>query len=86
MSFGQYLKQKRVQAGLSQSQVSNKLGYTTSQFVSNWERGISEPPVKDIKKIALLYGVSAEGIFDAVLKNKIAEVTESLKRKFKKAA
>ena len=44
------LKQKRVAAGLSQRDVSDELGYSTPQFISNWERGISCPPRRIIEK------------------------------------
>lgn len=46
------IKTARSTAGLTQSQLAKKLGYTTSQFVSNWERGASVPPLKTLPKIA----------------------------------
>ncbi len=41
---GRFLRSARVSAGLTQLDVTNALGYTTAQFCSNWERGISIPP------------------------------------------
>ena len=41
-SLGAFLKQRRKKLHLSQSFIANKLGYTT-QIVSSWERGISNP-------------------------------------------
>lgn len=77
-----FLKRKRVSAGLSQRDVADKLGYETPQFISNWERGVSYPPVKELGKIAAMYKTSAQELFDLLLNNTIQEVTEDLRRKF----
>lgn len=77
-----YLKQKRLAASLSQGDVAKKLGYSTPQFISNWERGVSAPPVQALKKIAGLYQVPAEELFDVVLNHTVNIVTADLRRKF----
>lgn len=46
--LGKYIRDCRVRSGLTQADISKKLGYTSSQFVSNWERGVSMPPMKTI--------------------------------------
>ncbi len=53
--LAELLKQKRIKAGLSQRDVSNALGYSTPQFISNWERGVSTPPMDAMPKLAELY-------------------------------
>lgn len=80
--LAEFLKQKRVAAGLSQREVSDKLGYTTPQFVSNWERGVSHPPINAIKKLGELYKISADELFEVTLTTTIQEVTQDLRRKF----
>jgi transcriptional regulator with XRE-family HTH domain len=55
-----YLKHKRVLAGLSQSEVAKMLGYSSAQFVSNWERGISSPPSNIIPRVAEVYNLSSQ--------------------------
>lgn len=80
--LGEFLQQKRIAAGFSQLDISTKLGYSTPQFVSNWERGLSAPPITVLKKIAQIYNVSADDLFEIVLTAKIQEVTKDLKRKF----
>lgn len=55
--LGLFLKNRRVGADLTQRQVSETLGYTTPQFISNQERGISAPPVDAMKKLIDLYGI-----------------------------
>lgn len=49
--FGDFLREKRMKAGLSQKEVALGLGYTTPQFISNWERGLSNPPISSIRKL-----------------------------------
>ena len=80
-----FLREKRTHAGLSQAKVARILGYSTAQFVSNWERGISEPPLETLKVLAKLYAVSTDEMFEVVLKSTIQKVTEDLKSKFRDA-
>jgi len=77
-----FLKAKRVAAGLSQRDVADKLGYSTPQFVSNWERGVSHPPINALKKLGELYKVSSDDLFEVALNATIQEVTADLRRKF----
>lgn len=49
------LKQMRKKSGLSQNQVADKLGYSTGQFVSNWERGLIIPPISTLKTLAKMF-------------------------------
>lgn len=80
--LGNFLKDKRSAAGLSQADVAKKLGYSTSQFISNWERGLSTPPVSVLKILADMYEVSPDSMLKAVLDSTVARVTVNLKRKF----
>ncbi len=41
--LGKFLKNARLEAGLSQYDVAQRLKLKTSQFVSNWERGLCPP-------------------------------------------
>jgi len=47
-TWGKLIKEKRLNSGLSQGKLATILGYSTSQFVSNWERGLASPPPKAI--------------------------------------
>lgn len=82
MNFALYLKDKRVAANLSQADVARKLGYSTAQFISNWERGVSQPPVSAIKKLSSMYSVPAESMLNHMIETAKAEVEADLKRKF----
>jgi transcriptional regulator with XRE-family HTH domain len=82
MEFANYLKQKRIDAQLSQSEVATRLGYTTSQFVSNWERAISQPPIQSLFLISNLYRVSVDEMFEVFLKSSLKKQEADLRLKF----
>lgn len=54
------IRSKRKEAGLSQIYIAKQLGYQSAQFVSNWERGISMPPLEKSKKLANLLNIPAD--------------------------
>jgi transcriptional regulator with XRE-family HTH domain len=81
--LAQYLKKCREKAGYSQTQVSAKLGYTSPQFISNWERGLSHPPVKSLNKLAKLYKVKGVELGEIFIKTYVKEVEEDLRRQIK---
>jgi transcriptional regulator with XRE-family HTH domain len=73
-----FLKEKRVSAGLTQSQVAEKLGYSSPQFISNWERGLANPPVFILRDLTKMYKVPADQMFE-LLKE---EMERDLHRQF----
>jgi len=42
--LGSWLREKRVTSGLSQAEVAQKLGYSTAQFISNWDEESAHLP------------------------------------------
>jgi transcriptional regulator with XRE-family HTH domain len=80
-----FLKECRLKAGLSQKEVSEYLKYDTAQFISNWERGVSSPPVSILWKLASLYSISAQKLFDVVLAEELRLTTLNLRTKFKQS-
>ena len=77
-----YLKECRVKAGLTQRDISAKLGYTSPQFISNWERGKSQPPLNVVRKLIKLYSINRDELFDILLNQTIIDVTRELRKKF----
>jgi transcriptional regulator with XRE-family HTH domain len=72
-ALGEYIRKQREEAGLTQLELSRLLDYTSPQFISNWERGEGQPPIKAIvraskylnlnhSKIADLYIAHTEGM------------------------
>ena len=80
--LAKFLKEKRVQSGLSQKDVAEKLGYSTSQFISNWERGISHPPLNTLRSLSQIKKKNPYFFFDFLLKATVAQVEVDLKKKF----
>ncbi len=64
--IGKFLKDKRAKAGLTQQEVALGLSYDTAQFVSNWERGISLPPLAALPKLASLYKAPAKEFIEVM--------------------
>lgn len=46
---GKHLKELREKSKMTQREVSDALGYSSAQFISNFERGIALPPLKKMK-------------------------------------
>ena len=77
-----FLKKKRQESGLTQHDVSHRLGYATAQFVSNWERGLSSPPVSVLRRLGDIYRVSPEELFNIYLKQQLQRVEKELREEF----
>jgi transcriptional regulator with XRE-family HTH domain len=77
-----FLREKRIVSGLSQMDIAKKLGYTSAQFVSNWERGLSSPPIHTLRKLSEYYQIPPDSLFEIALKSMINEVTVDLRKKF----
>lgn len=52
----------RLQKGFSQSDIADKLGYKSFTTIQKWESGISEPPIKNLTELAVIFGVSIEDL------------------------
>lgn len=50
MKLGEIIREKRINNGLTQFDLSQKLGYDSVQFVSLFERGLSKVPMKVLGK------------------------------------
>lgn len=81
-TLAKYLKSLRERANLSQKTVSEKLGYSTPQFISNWERGISLPPVPAIEALANLYQVDPSDLFSMIVDLAINQMKDHMTRQF----
>ena len=72
-SFGQYLKQARISAGYTQADIAKLLEYSSSQFISNVERGISSPPFKLLKVFSEVYKLDPDVLLEEYIKHKREE-------------
>lgn len=83
-SLGYILKERREKLGISQAEVAEKLKYSSPQFISNWERGLSSPPVTVLRSIAQIYKLPAQTLFKMYLKASLKTYEEDLRKKFSK--
>jgi transcriptional regulator with XRE-family HTH domain len=65
-TVGNFLKNLRQKSGLTQQQLASKLSYSTAQFVSNWERGISLPPLEAVPKLSTLCKTTTRALVNAL--------------------
>ncbi len=68
-SLSQFLKKKREECGLSQLEVARCLGYSSPQFVSNWERGIVAPPIDTIAVLIDLYKIQPSHVIQKIVED-----------------
>mgnify|MGYP001037413338 CR=1 FL=1 len=61
MEIHEIIRQLREDADLTQSQVAEKLG-TTRQYYNKYENGLHPISTEVLKKLCILYGVSADYI------------------------
>jgi transcriptional regulator with XRE-family HTH domain len=73
---GEFLRRARENAGLTQEDVARKLSYKTSQFVSNWERGVVMPPLTHVRKLARILGLRPKDIVDIIYDLKERELRQ----------
>jgi transcriptional regulator with XRE-family HTH domain len=76
--LGDYLQSKRIKAGLSQGDVASKLGYSSPQFISNFERGLCAPPLNKLKLLVQLYELNGEEVVKLMLKEHEKHLRKSL--------
>lgn len=65
-TVGELLRRKRAALGLHQSDVAAELGYTSGQFVSNWERGLGLPPPTALPRLAKVLKIDPSEIIEKV--------------------
>jgi transcriptional regulator with XRE-family HTH domain len=80
--LAEYLKKARTNAGLSQKEVAAILGYKSSQFVSNWERGLSSPPVSTLRRLCSLYRTNENEMFQIIRDIAVRQLEQDLRQEF----
>jgi transcriptional regulator with XRE-family HTH domain len=75
------IRELRHAANMSQGDVAKKMGYSSPQFVSNWERGLSMPPPGSVRKLAKVLG--SEDFEDKYIEHAATLHIEDLKTKIR---
>ena len=73
--FGEYIYKLRTEAGLSQVQLAEKLG-VSDKAVSKWETGKAKPQVDTLRKLATIFNVSIETLFDIPVEVSEKQITK----------
>jgi len=71
MNFGQKLRQLRIQKGLTQQKLAEKLGYKTNSYISDVESGRFIPSKEKLKKIARALGVPFKVLDDMLFESRL---------------
>lgn len=79
MKLNEFLKNKRIKEGITQRELSTDLGYSTCQFVSNWERGLCSPPLEKAKEICVLLNINVNLYKKKLLKDYTDKINSIIK-------
>ena len=60
------LRECRKNAGLTQLEVAEKLGFKSTERISKWEKGVKYPNVANLFRIARIYRVNAEELYNEI--------------------
>lgn len=66
-ALGKYLQEMRHRANLTQREVSIALGYSSAQFISNFESGIASPPLAKLKILVDMYKMPIDKLMGLIL-------------------
>ncbi len=83
-TLGSFIKEQRLNNNFSQAELAYNLGYSSPQFISDWERGVSSPPMKKLPELANELNVKTEVLFELLVELATLQLTTSLKEEFKK--
>ena len=65
MGLGKNIKKFRIESGLTQKDLAEKL-FVTAQAVSRWEKDIVEPNIQTLKQMSVVFGISIDDIISEV--------------------
>ena len=67
MTIGNNIRYLRKQKGWTQEDLAKRLNYKSFTTIQKWESGVSEPPLRTVKELSDLFGVSVEALANANL-------------------
>ena len=78
--LGEFLRERREKSGLTQSDVSARLGYSSPQFISNIERGVSVVPLKTLARMIHFYKANPDDAARIILESQRKLLRDKLSR------
>ena len=77
MELGKKIRQLRFRAGLTQEQLADKLGIG-AQAVSKWENAAAMPDITLLPRLAEIFGVTIDDLFDLTVEQRLNRIENSL--------
>ena len=62
MCLGENIRFLRTKKGYSQDDIANMLGYKSFTTIQKWESGVSEPPLKALKKLSEIFNIDVNDL------------------------
>jgi transcriptional regulator with XRE-family HTH domain len=78
-SIHQFLRKARIKSGLTQVELAAALGYSSPQFVSNWERGFCKPPAAQLKQLTKILRLNPATLRALLIADFTTQLDASLK-------
>ncbi|MEY2664744.1 MAG: hypothetical protein RIT04_552 [Candidatus Parcubacteria bacterium] len=60
------LRKMRMNTGMRQIDVAEKLGLTSSDRISHWEKGVAVPGLVNLFKLAIIYKTTPEHLYSGL--------------------
>jgi len=79
VELGAMLQKRRQKLGLTQKQIADALGYSSGQFLSNFERGIARPPLKKLKWLCKRYSLPPQSVARLIGESERKRALEALR-------
>ena len=79
VELGALVREYRLKVGMTQLELSKKLGYESMQFVSLFERGLSKIPLKVVGKLVVILSIPEKKATKALLDSIKTEIIEQIK-------
>lgn len=81
--LGEFLRDCRLKKNLSQTELAGRLGYTSPQFISDWERGVSTLPMMKLNEICRILGVRNQEMFDLLVDVSVEKLVHSMNEDYR---
>lgn len=65
--LGKLLQSKRRSAGLTQGEIAKVLGYSSPQFISNFERGLCLPSIESLPILTKVYKIRPKVMIEILM-------------------
>lgn len=85
LKIGEVVRDYRLRKGMTQLELSQRLGYDSMQFISLFERGLSKVPHKVIGKLVVILNIPQQKIIDHLVKEFTSDLKEAIEEGKKSA-